>query len=80
MGCGCGQRNVVSRRQGIQPTVGPRPTYRGVAAAPTPSQLRLLTMQRVADANPSPPATASMDEKRRKLELMRRATIRRKTG
>lgn len=81
MACGCGRKNIMPRSRTLQPTIGPRSVTGGVAAGPTPSEVRILNMQKmVAENPPQPTGQDSMSEQRRKLEMMRRAVLKRKMG
>ena len=55
-----------------QASIGPRPVIRGVAAAPSPGQLRALSLP----GNISPRTVVKMDAERRKIEKIRREAIR----
>lgn len=70
--CGCGKKSSPSRIPALRPSIGPRPVIRGVAAAPSPGQLRALSLP----GNISPRTVVKMDAERRKIEKIRREAIR----
>ncbi len=74
MACGCGKRGVVPRKRTIQPSVGPKSVTGGIAAGPTPSQLRALGLAQ----SQSSKEAARMDGDRRRVEKLRREAIRNK--
>jgi hypothetical protein len=81
MGCGCkGGRKGTSVRRAptsgggvrlIRPTVGPTPAIGGVAAGPSPAQLRALNLPN----NAAPVTPGRMDADKRRIERLRRAAI-----
>lgn len=77
MGCGCGGgRGRTSRRATLKPvsSTAPRSIQRGLAAGPSPAELRALGMQKATQT------PKRMDEKRRVTEKLRRAAIRKRLG
>jgi hypothetical protein len=73
MGCGCGRKGIVARRN-IRPTVGPRPLVGGSAAGPSPAQVRAIGMQNATSLGES----RRLDEQRLRAEKLRRDAIRKK--
>jgi hypothetical protein len=74
MGCGCGKRGIMPRRVNLRPTVGPRPIRGGTAAGASPVEIRALGLQQSVSLG----ETRRMDEQRRKIEKIKRDTIRKK--
>jgi len=73
MACGCSKNRGGASRNGpvLRPTTSVRSTSGGIAAGPTPTQLR-------AQATPSPPPAnaAGLSAERRKVQAIRRDAIR----
>lgn len=74
--CGCGKRSTPRRVPTLRPSVGPRSIQGGTAAGPSPSELRALGMQEAT----SLVEARQMDAQRRRMEKIRRDTIRKKLG
>lgn len=74
MGCGCGKKSSPARRLTLRPSVGPRSIQGGVAAGPTPSELRALGMQQSVSVGES----RRMDDQRLKAEKLRREAIKKR--
>lgn len=74
MGCGCGKKGSVPRRQSLRPSVGPLSVQRGLASAPNPSEVRALSMQSASVLGP----TRRMDEQRLQAEKLRREAIKKR--
>lgn len=76
MGCGCGKRNIMPRRVGLRPTVGPKAIQGGSAAGPSPGEVRALGLQESVSLG----QTRRLDEQRLAAEKLRRAAIKKKLG
>ena len=74
--CGCGKKGVTRRAPTLRPSIGPRSVSGGVAAGPTPIELRALGMQNAQSLTES----RNVDVERRRIEKLRRDAIKRKFG
>jgi len=72
--CGCNKKSV--QNKSFRPTVGPRPVQGGVSAGASPEKIRALTAQSATH----PRQIERMDNQRRRIEQIRRAAIKRKSG
>jgi hypothetical protein len=73
MGCGCNKGSSSSRGR-YRPALGPRPVQGGLAAGPTPSQVRALGMQKSTSIG----ETRRMDDQRLRSERIRRDAIKKR--
>ena len=74
--CGCGKKGVTRRAPSLRASVGPRSVSGGVAAGPTPLELRTLGLQSAQSMTES----KIINSERRRIEKLRRDAIKRKFG
>lgn len=73
--CGCNKKSV--QNKSFRPVVGPRPVRGGITAGASPERIRALTAQ---NTTTGPRQIERMDNQRRRIEQIRRAAIKRKSG